>query len=270
MKPRKYNPKQSEGRREREEEKKPVVQTETQSTAVTRLNKFIANSGICSRRAADVIISEGRIEINGKVTTEMGYKVKPGDVVKLNGEPLSTEELQYILLNKPKDFITTLDDPQGRKTVMKLIGDACKERIYPVGRLDRNTTGLLLFTNDGELADRLSHPSSNVRKLYEVALDKPLEEEHFDAILEGITLEDGPVKADDLALISLERDALGIEIHVGKNRIVRRIFEHFGYEVVRLDRTIYAGLTKKNLPRGKWRKLGEREVLRLKQLVKSN
>lgn len=261
MKPNKKN--KEEGR---SEGKKQEAEPKSTSPTQTRLNKFIANAGICSRRAADTIISEGRIKVNNKVVTEMGHKVKPGDKVTLDGKPLATEDLKYVLLNKPKDFITTLDDPQGRKTVMNIVGDACEERIYPVGRLDRNTTGLLLFTNDGELADKLSHPSSRVKKLYEVTLDKPLEDEHYEKILQGITLEDGKVKVDDLAIISPERDMLGIEIHLGKNRIVRRIFEHFGYEVIRLDRTIYAGLTKKNVPRGKYRHLGQREVMRLKGL----
>lgn len=266
MKPNNKPKQQSDNKKE--EGKKGTTPQQTDDSSLTRLNKFIANAGICSRRAADTIIAEGRIKVNNKVVTELGYKVSPKDIVKLDDKALSSEKNVYVLLNKPKDFITTLDDPQGRKTVMTLIKDACTERVYPVGRLDRNTTGLLLFTNDGELADKLSHPASKVKKLYEVTIDKPIEDEHFEQILKGLKLEDGLVKVDDLAIIAPSRDVLGVEIHVGKNRIVRRIFEHLGYEVVRLDRTIYAGLTKKNLPRGKWRLLDEKEVTRLTFLAK--
>ncbi len=229
-----------------------------------RLNKFIAHSGVCSRRDADSLIAEGRIKINNKVVTELGHKVQPDDHVHLDGKALHVQRFVYLLLNKPKDYITTMEDTHDRKTVMEIIGDACSERIFPVGRLDRNTTGLLLFTNDGDLAGKLSHPSSRVKKVYEVTLDKPIEEEHFLAIQQGIKLEDGPVKVNSIAVISPDQYVLGLEIHIGKNRIVRRIFEHFGYEVDRLDRTTYAGLTKKNLPRGKWRMLDEKEVAFLK------
>ncbi len=231
-----------------------------------RLNKFIAHSGVCSRRDADSLIAEGRIKINNKVVTELGHKVQPDDHVHLDGKPLHVQRFVYLLLNKPKDYITTMEDTHDRKTVMEIIGDACSERIFPVGRLDRNTTGLLLFTNDGDLAGKLSHPSSRVKKVYEVTLDKPIEEEHFLAIQQGIKLEDGPVKVNSIAVISPDQYVLGLEIHIGKNRIVRRIFEHFGYEVDRLDRTTYAGLTKKNLPRGKWRMLEEKEVAFLKTI----
>jgi len=229
-----------------------------------RLNRYISNSGVCSRRDADKLIEAGEISVNDKVITEMGYKVAKEDVVKHLGKILKRENLLYVLLNKPKDFITTMDDPQGRRTVMELVKTAGEERIYPVGRLDRNTTGLLLLTNDGELAKKLSHPSFNVKKLYQVELDKPITENHFHDIMEGVPLEDGLAQVDDLAIVGGDKTVLGIDIHVGKNRIVRRIFEHFGYEVVKLDRVMFAGLTKKDLGRGKWRHLTDKEVTRLK------
>lgn len=241
----------------------------TNEEPLTRLNKFIANAGVCSRRDADILIADGRIQVNGKVITEMGFKVKQGDSVLFDDQQLSTEKLVYVLLNKPKNYITTMEDTHGRNTVMDIVGDACKERIYPVGRLDRNTTGLLLFTNDGELAETLSHPSRQVKKIYEVHLDKPIEEEDYIEIQKGVKLEDGLVKVSDIAIISEDQTVLGVEIHVGKNRIVRRIFEHFGYEVSKLDRTIYATLTKKELPRGKWRFLDPKEVIQLKHLRKN-
>lgn len=229
-----------------------------------RLNRYIANAGICSRRDADQLIGLGEISVNGKVVTELGYKVNRGDVVKYNSKVISPEKPVYILLNKPKDFITTTEDPQERKTVMALVQNACKERIYPVGRLDRNTTGLLLLTNDGELAKKLTHPSSNIKKLYQADLDKPLSRDDFDKILKGLELEDGPVHVDALAYVTPDKRSIGIEIHEGRNRIVRRIFEHLGYEVEKLDRVMYAGLTKKDLPRGKWKFLSEKEVIQLK------
>lgn len=232
-----------------------------------RLNRYISNAGLCSRREADEMIASGQITVNGKVITEMGYKVKPSDVVKYGKKVLNREKFVYILLNKPKDYITTTDDPNERKTVMDLLVGACSERIYPVGRLDRNTTGLLLLTNDGELAEKLSHPSNEIRKIYQAELDKPITTEHFEAIMNGFELEDGMVKVDELALVTPDAEVVGIEIHSGKNRIVRRIFEHFGYEVTKLDRTIYAGLTKKELPRGKWRFLTEKELIRLKYFI---
>jgi 23S rRNA pseudouridine2605 synthase len=204
--------------------------------------------------------------VNGKVVTEMGYKVKEGDTVKYGTKVLNPERFVYVLLNKPKDYITTTDDPEERKTVMELVADAGNFRMYPVGRLDRNTTGLLLLTNDGELADKLTHPSYNVRKIYQVELDKPITEEHFDAIKQGIELEDGEIKPDALSIVTPDAYVVGIEIHSGRNRIVRRIFEHLGYEVTKLDRTTYAGLTKKELPRGKWRFLEPKEVIKLKYL----
>lgn len=232
----------------------------------TRLNKYIANAGVCSRREADKLIAEGEITINGKVVTELGTKVFDKDIVAHGKQKLSAERLVYVLLNKPKDHITTMDDPFERKTVMNLVKNACEERIFPVGRLDRNTTGLLLLTNDGNVSERLSHPSNNIRKIYEVVLDKPLEEEHFDSITEGFDLEDGFIKVDSVAVSPYDPHIVGVEIHSGKNRIVRRIFEHFKYEVIKLDRTVYAGFSKKNLTRGKWRFLTEKEVLRLKQV----
>ena len=229
-----------------------------------RLNKYIANSGICSRREADDLISSGQVTVNGTVIKEMGYKVKKSDRVVFEGKRINPEKPVYVLLNKPKDFITTTDDPMERKTVMKLVENACEERIFPVGRLDRNTTGLLLFTNDGEMAAKLSHPSNEIKKIYQVTLDNPLTKKDEEAILEGITLEDGEAKVDDMQVLSADRKILGLEIHIGRNRIVRRIFAHFGYEVVGLDRVMYAGLDKKDLKRGHYRFLSEKEVIRLK------
>ena len=237
------------------------------ANSLIRLNRYIANSGICSRRDADLLIQSGEIKINGNIVTELGYKVKPSDTVKYGNRTLNREKMVYVLLNKPKDFITTMDDPDERRTVMELVKDACPQRIYPVGRLDRNTTGLLLLTNDGELAEKLTHPSNEVKKLYEVELNKPIEKEHFEAILQGVELEDGKAEVDEIATVNPDKTTLGIQIHNGRNRIVRRIFEHFGYDVVRLDRVIYAGLTKKDLPRGNWRFLTEREVITLKFLL---
>ncbi len=237
------------------------------SDGMIRLNRYISNAGIASRRDADELIASGQITVNGKEVIEMGYKVKPGDVVKYGKKILNREKLVYLLLNKPKDFITTTEDPNERKTVMDLVANACEERVYPVGRLDRNTTGLLLLTNDGELAEKLSHPSNEIRKIYQVELDKPITTEHFEEIKNGLDLEDGFVKPDDLALVTPDAEVVGIEIHSGKNRIVRRIFESLGYEVLKLDRTTYAGLNKKDLPRGKWRFLTEKEVIRLKYMI---
>ncbi|MCU0391502.1 MAG: rRNA pseudouridine synthase [Thermoflexibacter sp.] len=233
-----------------------------------RLNRFIANAGVCSRREADELIAKGRIKINGEVMTELGYKVKPTDSVYFDDEPLKKERIVYVLLNKPKDHITTTDDPEGRKTVMNLVKQACNERIYPVGRLDRNTTGLLLMTNDGKLAEKLAHPSNNIKKAYQILLERPILEEDFNKIVQGIELEDGLIKADKISVISDDGSALEMQIHSGRNRIVRRIFEHLGYEVLRLDRVGYAGLTKKGLTRGEWRYLTEQEVIRLKYFVK--
>ncbi|MBH8560299.1 pseudouridine synthase [Hymenobacter negativus] len=233
----------------------------------TRLNRYIANAGICSRREADALIAAGEIRVNGEVVTEMGYKVQPEDTVQYGKTNLNREKSVYVLLNKPKDFITTTEDPEGRRTVMDLVASASKERIFPVGRLDRNTTGLLLFTNDGEVAQKLSHPSHKNKKIYQVELSRPLAEDDLRKISEGLELEDGKAIVDDVAVVAGNAHFVGIEIHIGRNRIVRRIFEHLGYEVVALDRVQYAGLTKKDLPRGKWRFLSEQEVIRLKYFL---
>lgn len=248
--------------------KKRDVMTEKPKDGLIRLNKYISNSGVCSRREADELIKMGLISVNGQVITEMGHKVKPTDDVRHESKRLSAEKNVYILLNKPKGFITTTEDPQERKTVMGLIGNAVKERIYPVGRLDRNTTGLLLLTNDGDLADKLTHPSYNAKKIYKVELDKPLTKADFQKILDGIHLEEGKAVVDDLAFVDDDNKSIGLEIHIGWNRIVRRIFEFLGYEVVRLDRVVYAGLDKKNLGRGEWRYLKQEEVIKLKHLNK--
>ncbi|WP_439880885.1 pseudouridine synthase [Pontibacter sp. MBLB2868] len=240
---------------------------EKEDDGIIRLNRYIANSGVCSRREADVLIESGEIKVNGEVVTEMGYKVQPTDNVQYGKKMLNREKMVYVLLNKPKDFITTTDDPEGRKTVMSLVENASKERIFPVGRLDRNTTGLLLFTNDGELAQKLTHPSNAIKKIYQVELDKPITKADFQKIAEGIELEDGKVEVDDIAILGESNQFLGVEIHVGRNRIVRRIFEHLGYEVVTLDRVQYASLTKKDVPRGNWRFLTEKEVIRLKYFM---
>ena len=235
------------------------------SDDLVRLNKYIAASGICSRREADDLISAGLISVNGKVITQMGTKVSHSDDVRYNGERMKNERKVYLLLNKPKDYVTTTDDPKERKTVMVLISNACSERIYPVGRLDRNTTGVLLFSNDGELAKKLTHPSHNMKKIYHVFLDKGFTAGDMKKLAEGITLEDGYIQPDALSYASKEnKREVGLEIHSGQNRIVRRMFEHLGYRVVKLDRVYYAGLTKKDLPRGKWRFLTEKEVSRLK------
>ncbi len=236
-------------------------------TEEMRLNRYIANAGICSRREADALIASGEIRVNGEVVTEMGYKVQPTDTVQYGKTNLNREKLVYVLLNKPKDFITTTDDPEGRKTVMDLVANASKERIFPVGRLDRNTTGLLLFTNDGEVAQKLSHPSHKNKKIYQVELDKPLTAEHLGEITAGVELEDGKAEVDDVAVVAGNPHFVGVELHIGRNRIVRRIFEHLGYDVIALDRVQYAGITKKDLPRGKWRFLSEQEVIRLKYFM---
>ncbi|MBT6765342.1 MAG: rRNA pseudouridine synthase [Prolixibacteraceae bacterium] len=230
-----------------------------------RLNRFIANAGVCSRREADTYISTGLISINGEVVTELGVKVKPGDEVRFDGRRLNAEKKVYLLLNKPKNFVTTTEDPHADKIVMDLVKDACLERIYPVGRLDRNTTGLLLFTNDGALSKKLTHPSNKMKKVYQVSLDTPLSNKDLQQIAEGIELEDGHIVADAVSYVKKgDNTEVGIEIHSGRNRIVRRIFEHFGYRVKKLDRVLFAGLTKKNLPRGKWRFLSEKEIQFLK------
>ena len=233
-------------------------------TGQIRLNRFIANSGVCSRREADELITMGLISVNGKTITEMGHKVNPGDEVRYEDRVLRAERPVYILLNKPKGFLTTTSDPQERKTVMHLVANAVKERVYPVGRLDRNTTGLLLLTNDGDLADKLMHPSYNIKKIYKVDLDKALTKADFQKIQEGIELEEGKAVVDDIAIVSDDGKTVGIELHIGWNRVVRRIFESLGYEVEKLDRSVYAGLDKKDLPRGHWRFLSKEEIVRLK------
>ncbi len=232
-----------------------------------RLNKFISNSGICSRREADTYIEHGSVTVNGKLVTDMGYKVQPGDEVRFDGTLIAMEQKRYILLNKPKNYITTMDDDRGRKTVMDLIGNATKERIYPVGRLDRNTTGLLLFTNDGEMAKKLTHPKHNVRKLYHASLDRKLTLADLDKLRGDVIIEGKKVFIDAVSYVEGEKKTeVGIEIHSGRNRIVRKIFEHFGYNVTKLDRVIFAGLTKKNLPRGRYRELTQQEINNLKMI----
>ena len=232
-----------------------------------RLNRYIANAGICSRREADTYIAAGNVTVNGKVITEMGFKVKPSDDVRFDGRKLNPEKKEYILLNKPKNFITTTSDEKGRRTVMELVSNASKARLLPVGRLDRNTTGLLLFTNDGDLTKTLTHPKHGVRKIYHVHLDKSLVLKDLHRIEEGLELEDGPIEVDNVSFIQgAPKREVGIEIHSGRNRIVRRIFQHLGYEVTKLDRVIFAGLTKKDLPRGHWRFLTEQEIINLKMI----
>ena len=238
------------------------------ATGEIRLNKYLADCGICSRREADDLIKAGCVSVNGEVITTMGYKVKTEDKVVYGGQTLNREKLRYILLNKPKGYITTSDDPYERETVMELVKNACPERIFPVGRLDKGTTGLLLFTNDGDLTKKLTHPSSEVPKLYHVILDKPLTKNDMLRISEGIELDDGPIAADSIAYDQDDdsKKSIGIELHSGRNRIVRRIFEHLGYEVIKLDRVMFAGLDKYRLPRGEWRFLTDLEVMNLKQL----
>lgn len=227
----------------------------------TRLNKYLSNAGICSRREADVLIQTGVVTVNGNIVTEMGYKVKPGDVVRYSGETINAETKRYVLLNKPKGYITTMEDPMGRKTVMSLVKKACKERVYPVGRLDKETTGLLLFTNDGDLAKKLTHPRHKASKLYHVVLNKKVPKTDLNKLLEGVLLEDGTSRFDSADYVKDGNSfEVGVELHSGKNRIVRRTFEALGYEVVKLDRVMFAGLTKKDLPRGRYRHLTEREV----------
>jgi len=230
-----------------------------------RLNKYLSNAGVCSRREADVLIQTGVVTVNGKIITELGYKIAPTDVVQYDGETINAEKKRYVLLNKPKGFITTMDDPQGRKTVMSLVKSACRERIYPVGRLDRETTGVLLFTNDGDMAKKLTHPRYQAKKIYHAELNKPFKSEDFEKLLKGVDLEDGRIRADQASYVDGGNSReVGLEIHSGKNRIVRRMFESIGYTVVKLDRVVFAGLTKKDLPRGMYRHLTEEEVGYLK------
>ena len=229
-----------------------------------RLNRYIAKGGVCSRRDADVLIAAGRVKVNGEVVQQVGVKVKRTDRVEVDDQVITPERKVYLVLNKPKDYVTTVEDPLERRTVMTLIEGACKERVYPIGRLDRQTTGVLLFTNDGDLAKKLTHPKYNQKKIYHVFLDKVVQTGDLEAIRKGIDLEDGFIQADDVRVAEDDRTQVGIEIHSGRNRIVRRIFEHLGYQILRLDRVFFAGITKKNLPRGHWRFLTEDEVNILK------
>jgi len=246
-------------------DKRSPISRKPKNDGTIRLNRFIANSGMCSRREADTYIATGCVTVNGEIVSEMGHKVQVGDSVSFNGKLLSIEKKVYVLLNKPKGFVTTVEDPHAEKTVMDLVQHACYERIYPVGRLDKNTTGLLLFTNDGDMTKRLTHPKYNRKKIYHVHLDQKVSKAHLDEIVNGVTLEDGFVAADSVSYADEEdKKQVGIEIHSGKNKIVRRIFEHLGYKVVKLDRVYFCGLTKKNLPRGKWRFLTQDEVNMLK------
>jgi len=247
---------------------KAIAANDNVPTGIMPLNKFMAHCGVCSRREAVELISAGKVKVNSTVVTEPGYKIEDKDEVIYNGKKLFvTKNLVYILLNKPKDYITTTDDPQGRKTVLQLIKQATTERVYPIGRLDRNTSGVLLLTNDGDLTQKLSHPSYEIKKIYEVKLDKPLTKAHFDKIVDGLTLEDGEILIDSLAYAdSKDKSIIGIELHSGRNRIVRRIFEHLGYDVKGLDRVMYANLTKKNVERSKWRYLSEKEIRLLKYM----
>ncbi len=263
--------------KKRHEARQPPAGAAAKKTTITRvaeekmpLNKYIAHSGVSSRRDAVEIIKTGKVKVNGEVVTEPGFKIAPTDTVIVNNKKIEpVKELVYILLNKPKDFITTTDDEKGRKTVLDIIKNATPVKVYPVGRLDRNTSGVLLLTNDGELTQKLTHPSNEIKKLYAVTLDKPLTKNHFDDILKGVLLEDGAAHVDKLAYTDAgDKTQVGVELHTGRNRIVRRIFEHLGYEVKGLDRVIFAGLTKKNVERGKWRFLNEKEVRDLKYFKK--
>ena len=258
-----------EAKKESLKTKQPVFKRK-EVEAQMPLNKYIAHSGICSRRDAVELIKAGKVKVNNELILEPGHKIEPTDGVTVGGKKIQpVKDLVYILLNKPKDYITTTEDPQNRKTVLDLIKRATPERVYPVGRLDRNTSGVLLFTNDGDLSQKLTHPSNEIKKVYSVTLDKPLTKKDFEAILAGVPLEDGIAKVDALAFADpKDLKQVGIEIHSGKNRVVRRIFEHFGYDVKGLDRVIFAGLTKKNILRGKWRFLTEKEVRDLKYFKK--
>ena len=271
-----YNKKES-SKKEKPKEKLNLYKAEShfqkdkqvKDNKIIRLNKFIAHAGICSRREADNIIMNGDITVNGKIITEMGTKILKTDIVKYKGKILEKERLVYVLLNKPKNFISTVSDPHERKTVMNLVKNACEERIFPVGRLDRNTTGVLLFTNDGDLAKKLTHPKYKVEKIYYVELNKTLINEDMLKIVEGLELEDGFIKVDEINYINGddEKNKIGIKIHSGKNHIVRRIFEELNYKVERLDRVKFAGLTKKNLKRGEWRLLMQKEINLLKMIL---
>lgn len=251
----------------RKDFKKPSSTQKQTDIGGIRLNKFISNSGVCSRREADTYIEHGSVTVNGKLVTEMGYKVQPNDEVRFDGTSISPEKKKYVLLNKPKNYITTMDDDRGRKTVMELVSNAASERIYPVGRLDRMTTGLLLFTNDGELAKKLTHPKHNVKKLYHATLDRKLDLKDLQKLRGEVIIEGKKVFIDAISYVEgRTKNEVGIEIHSGRNRIVRKIFEHVGYKVVKLDRVLFAGLTKKNLPRGRWRELTKQELTNLQMI----
>ena len=248
----------------RSEEKRSYPKYAAKQPDEMRLNRFLAQSGLCSRREADDFIQAGLVTVNGEIVSELGVKIRPTDEVKFNGERIQGEKKVYLVLNKPKGYVTSLEDPHADKTVMELVKDACTERIYPVGRLDKNSLGLLLFTNDGDVTRQLTPPSLEKKKIYQVSLDKPLTRADMERITEGITLEDGEIYADEVAYVDESKKEVGIEIHSGRNRIVRRIFEYLGYSVQKLDRVYYAGITKKNLKRGAWRFLTKDEVDRLK------
>ena len=251
----------------RKDFKKPLTTPKKVGVGGIRLNKFISNSGICSRREADTYIEHGSVTVNGNLITEMGYKVQPNDDVRFDGTSISPEKKKYVLLNKPKNYITTMDDERGRKTVMELVSNAANERIYPVGRLDRMTTGLLLFTNDGELAKKLTHPKHDVKKLYHASLDRKLDLKDLQKLRGEVIIEGKKVFIDAVSYVEGQsKTEVGIEIHSGRNRIVRKIFEHVGYKVVKLDRVLFAGLTKKNLPRGRWRELTKQELANLQMI----
>ncbi len=260
----------TENRKPETRNQKPVTSNPQTATEMP-LNKFIAHAGICSRREAAELVKEGKIKVNGDFVYEPGYKVHSNDKVVFNNKPLHLQKnLVYILLNKPKDYITTAKDTHGRKTVFDLIQQATDERVFPVGRLDRNTTGVLLLTNDGDLTQKLTHPSFEVKKVYEVKLDKPLQKKDFESLLSGVQLEDGFILADSVGYVDKkDKSVIGIEIHSGRNRIVRRMFEHLGYDVKNLDRVLFANLTKKNVDRGKWRFLNEKEIRLLKYMNQS-
>ena len=251
----------------RKDFKKPLTTPKKVDVGGIRLNKFISNSGVCSRREADTYIEHGSVTVNGNLITEMGYKVQPNDDVRFDGTSISPEKKKYVLLNKPKNYITTMDDERGRKTVMELVSNAANKRIYPVGRLDRMTTGLLLFTNDGELAKKLTHPKHDVKKLYHASLDRKLDLKDLQKLRGEVIIEGKKVFIDAVSYVEGQsKTEVGIEIHSGRNRIVRKIFEHVGYKVVKLDRVLFAGLTKKNLPRGRWRELTKQELANLQMI----
>ena len=246
---------------------KELKQPEGKQDPLIRLNKWISHAGICSRRQADSLIQSGKISVNGQVVTTLGFQVKSTDTVTFSNNILKPDRKVYLLFNKPKNCLTTLYDPEGRKTIMDFLKGACSERLYPVGRLDRNTTGLLLLTNDGALAQKLAHPSYEVKKIYQVELATPLSEKHLASIKDGIKLKDGIAKVDEVVILPGDGSHIGLQIHTGKNRIIRRLFDYLGYQIITLDRTLYANLTKKDLPRGKWRFLSQKEINHLKYII---